>query len=97
MFRPVDRPLSFRQRASDWIYKVSLNGKNARRLANAEFSVAVVFAKWVSRVYVCTCGRGEKREREENAAKVRENGHARAIRGAIKVWTRPTTPIYTGL
>lgn len=27
MFRPVDRPLSFRQRASNWIYKVSLNVK----------------------------------------------------------------------
>lgn len=49
MFRPVDRPLSFRQRANEWIYKVSLSGKNPRAGANAEFSLAEVFAKWVNR------------------------------------------------
>lgn len=67
MFRPVDRPLSFRQRASNWIYKVSLNVKNARGLANAEFSMAVDFAKWVNRVcvcaYVCVEGKETKGKR----------------------------------
>lgn len=98
MFRPVDRPLSFRQRASDWIYKVSFNGKNTRRLANAEFSVAVVFAKWVSRVYVfSTCVCSERKGTQGKRRKLYEDDHTHAVRGAIKVWTRPTTAIYTGL
>jgi len=34
MFRIVDPPPNFRQSASEWIYKVSLDSKNVRSMRN---------------------------------------------------------------
>lgn len=45
-------------------------------------------------VHVCV-QRGK--ERRVNVGKLYEDDDIRAVRGAIKVWTRPTTAIYTGL